>query len=459
MLSLENAAGEIRFMPWAKIKVTDSPADLYDAAIAIDPATLNVDDLTSGDSLGAVKSKLQAVIDFLRSMKVLALVLVPLGALADVAPLYTTPNEMPGDAPLMTNTEAYVAAKIVELVHTPGNYAIVSNRAMSAIQEHQTLEPSTNYTDSAIGIFASTGAVSRAATYGTPTRWTDATGCVWEVSYGWLVYTNGALAVGWTAWNYQIDAGPNGGYYGLMIGPNEDLDSWTYPVASGLFPSAPQWNAEYESVYDTDYEYRGIVQGDTIRAVRGGTNLVGRVALTNDISQAISTSNAAFVSAVLAAPLVGADPDDLSELSEYGSYGTVGAALLALIAGLAALKRRMATKQDMYPMIPATPTGGTLTVAPYTAATYTADETAAAFTVAVGTGTAGMARDCELVIDCTGSGAVAPTVTWPSNFHPRTDAGTDFACETGTRNVYYISEYSTGAFAVGGWQETAGGNA
>lgn len=55
----------------------------------------------------------------------------------------------------------------------------------------------------------------------------------------------------------------------------------------------------------------------------------------------ISTNNASFVSAVLAAPLVGADPNDLSELAEYGSYGTVGAALLALIAGLAALKRRM----------------------------------------------------------------------------------------------------------------------
>lgn len=102
---------------------------------------------------------------------------------------------------------------------------------------------------------------------------------------------------------------------------------------------------------------------------------------------------------------------------------------------------------------------GTLTVAPYTVATYTAGASAAAFTVAVGAGTTGTARDCELVIDCTGSGAVAPTVTWPSNFHPRTDAATDFACEAGVRNVYFISEYATGEFTVGGWQETAGGNA
>ena len=59
----------------------------------------------------------------------------------------------------------------------------------------------------------------------------------------------------------------------------------------------------------------------------------------------ISTNNTAFVSAVLAAPLVGADASDIAELSEYGSYGTVGAAILALIAGLAALKRRMGTAE------------------------------------------------------------------------------------------------------------------
>ena len=183
-------------------------------------------------------------------------------------------------------------------------------------------------------------------------------------------------------------------------------------------------------------------------------------------SNAISTNNAAFVEAVLAAPIAGAAPSDLAEIGEYGSYGTVGAAILALIAGLAALKRRMGTAETAisglspkYPMVPVTPSGGTLTVSPYTVATYTADDSAASFEVAVGTGTAGVARDCELVIDCTATGAVAPTVTWPAMFHPRTDAATDFACEAGKRNVYFISEYASGEFAVGGWQETAGGNA
>ena len=116
----------------------------------------------------------------------------------------------------------------------------------------------------------------------------------------------------------------------------------------------------------------------------------------------------------------------------------------------------------LYLMEAATVAGGTLTVVPYTVSTYTATSTAAAFEIAVGAlpaGVTGKARDCVLVIDCTASGAAAPTVAWPSNFHPRTDTATDLAIvEAGKKAVFYISEYATGEFAVGGWQETAGGS-
>ena len=71
----------------------------------------------------------------------------------------------------------------------------------------------------------------------------------------------------------------------------------------------------------------------------------------------------------------------------------------------------------------------------------------------------GHIRDFMLTLDCSSlTDGDEPTVTWGTAFHPRTDAGTDFACAAGVKNVYYISEYATGEFVVGGWQETAGGS-
>ena len=101
---------------------------------------------------------------------------------------------------------------------------------------------------------------------------------------------------------------------------------------------------------------------------------------------------------------------------------------------------------------------GVVTIPPYVYAGMLSDGTA--FTVAVGEGN-GYMRDCILIVEC---GDVAPTITWPANFHPRTDAETDFACVAGVNNVhvnnvYWISEYAQGEFAVAGWQATAGGSA
>ena len=193
--------------------------------------------------------------------------------------------------PWVTNRIAEAVAAIPQ----PGNYATVSNRAMSALQSHQSLQPSTNYTDAALGSFAATGAVARAATYGTPTRWTDAMG--WEVVTGWRVYTNGIVAVGWTAWSSEVDAGPDGYSYELRIGLDETEG---IGIASATFPSSVQnWADEYETIYDLDYDFYGLTYGDTIRAVHGGTNLVGRVALTSEIPDVSGYATPADVTAAI----------------------------------------------------------------------------------------------------------------------------------------------------------------
>lgn len=98
---------------------------------------------------------------------------------------------------------------------------------------------------------------------------------------------------------------------------------------------------------------------------------------------------------------------------------------------------------------------GVLTVPPYTSA-YIPGSNQTAFTIAVSEGNSMYLRDCILCVQC---GNVAPTINWPANFHPRTDAETDFACVAGAMNVYWISEYAQGEFAVAGWQATAGGSA
>jgi hypothetical protein len=116
--------------------------------------------------------------------------------------------------------------------------------------------------------------------------------------------------------------------------------------------------------------------------------------------------------------------------------------------------KSMLSKMPRYPFANAEVVDGVVTVAQYTNAKLESDGTA--FEVAVG-GESGYMRDCVLVVVC--SNETAPTITWGDNFHPRTDAETDFKCEAGKRNVYWITEYAPNHFAVAGWQETEGGNA
>lgn len=169
-LSLRNAAGEVRSLPWAKAKVTDAPGEVYDAEVSVDPGALDVADLTAADSLGAVKTRLNAVMAFLRGRAGAACLaaFAALSAAASVEPLYTTPNEMPGDARVMTNAAEYVAAKMAE-----------AGRVRSVNGKTGEVE----IVAADVGALSATGTAFRASSVGSAERWADATGCVWQATF------------------------------------------------------------------------------------------------------------------------------------------------------------------------------------------------------------------------------------------------------------------------------------
>lgn len=180
------------------------------------------------------------------------------------------------------------ASAVLRLTHAPGfspsslplpvpalDFATVELRNLSALTNGWSfgstidLTDSTNYTDSALGAFASTGAVARAGTYGTSTRWTDSTGCVWEVS--------AAPGTGYADW---ICSGVPDGYEILGVEPSQNREG--------------EWRLD---LYDDDihgfFTFGGPAAACLVFDVLGAmvearpkftvTNFVGRVAYTNDI--------------------------------------------------------------------------------------------------------------------------------------------------------------------------------
>ena len=141
------------------------------------------------------------------------------------------------------------------------------------------LEPSTNYTDRSLSAFAATGTVFRAASYGTPTRWTDATGCVWSVSDMWS-FQNGFLL--------YTQTGPNSW---VASGTERDSDySVYYGYGFWYDTSNGRWVAHTDLPEDPDVSAAGLPTDTVVSIDSWGTfrriahtNLIGRVALTNDI--------------------------------------------------------------------------------------------------------------------------------------------------------------------------------
>ena len=118
------------------------------------------------------------------------------------------------------------------------------------------------------------GEIARAASYGTDTQWTDATGCVWRVvdaHYGEWSYSGVpegfVFSVNWddsvSQWQWALERWGGGEEYGQGMCQGESTDlALDIGVGLDFFSGTIQCRRSF-------YPY--------------GTNLVGRTALTNDI--------------------------------------------------------------------------------------------------------------------------------------------------------------------------------
>ena len=137
---------------------------------------------------------------------------------------------------------------------SPGDYAAVSNNAMRAMEFS----------------FAASNNVPIASAFGTPDRWTDATGCVWQASSD-----NDAV------WEFFPKLAPGYDVLGVTLGNGDEewrMDLWDGSDIVGRWvsvgPSAP-------SATQLAFSFEGI---GTVQAVR--KKLVGRLALLSDLESA-----------------------------------------------------------------------------------------------------------------------------------------------------------------------------
>lgn len=154
--------------------------------------------------------------------------------------------------------------------------------------------------------FAATGTVARALTYGIPTRWTDATGYVWEAqttrvctnaNEEWTYTMNGQTYTR----EQMIEAAEGREYYAMILAwlngtyinkddEQEEFEGWYVLDGTGTAPVGYDYSTGVIPSYASDPYLAQVtyqVESSSITATRGElvlvTNLVGRVALTNDI--------------------------------------------------------------------------------------------------------------------------------------------------------------------------------
>lgn len=195
----------------------------------------------------------------------------------------------------------------------PPDWQNVSNAAMNAVQS---LQPAYDYTDSALISFSSTGSVFRSLSYGTQNYWTDSTGCVWEVG----------LALG-----NPVSDTPGAVWYGYEFWPEDDLGK-AYMRLNGVgweqYDNLPDGWTNFtftSSATRSDYTEDTLPYNITFvrRLEIPVTNLVGRVALTNDIPAIPAWAKAAQKPTYTAIEVGATDADTVTNIVRDISRGGI----------------------------------------------------------------------------------------------------------------------------------------
>lgn len=409
-LTMTNAAGEVRKLPWSKIKVTDCPDEVYQASITIDPALLNVDDAVAADSLGAVKSKLNAILAFLRAAAPALAVAALLPCYgAAVNPAYIQFDDLPGTAQILTNAaeyaadqaaaqsaaaladaKAYTDAEIAAIDIPEVDMSAVTNiaqEAAAAAQERAVADAKANTT-------AATNALSAALSAAIPT---DNAQLANGAGYVTKAVTNGLLKTETDptvpAWAKAASAPLPPNYATVSNKAMTALQSFTETDPKFTAWADVQTDADgvvyYSILSGSAYKLKSGASGedlysaDDITAISNGfaaadSSLSSRLSLASlaatnytdfAIGAAIANTNPVFSNAVLSVGL-GIDTNTVAAINALveagdelpiGGAATVGGLLLALAAAVAALKRTKADASALRYAFAATiePTAGT----------------------------------------------------------------------------------------------------
>ena len=160
-----------------------------------------------------------------------------------------------------------------------------------AVSPPADLTEATNHTRAALSAFASTGTVARAQTYGTENRWVDAAGLVWtyEERLPDSVQIQGVASFPYSGFN------GNAHKWGISeenyVSYELDETRWTYYNANSGVWICVSPIATGANTVTLDSPFGGSSTTLIYSGYGWASNLVGRVALTNDIPATLPESD------------------------------------------------------------------------------------------------------------------------------------------------------------------------